>query len=408
MAESNFAAQEGLSRHEFNQGPVANEGTILAVGVEVHRLTACLLEPIDGVYRLAAWRIAPSREQRPLVAPVQEICRQLGARLQRTLWDEASSGPLLQSADPVRRPPLEQVVISASPRPRLRVWLAGLTATNSWAAARAALDASQAQEVGGVCLSAHLNAATLARDLDALRPEVIVLSGGYEGGQGHSQAPIHRLINLLAAALHHLPDQTQPEIVFAGTSLARPTAMQLAQNQTRRVQCVENVLPAPGQLNPQPLAQALDDLYAQKCRRTQGFGRLAQWNANAQPILSVEAAFTRLVPLWMELHGLRGLHSLYAGGDRWLYVWANADANTVQVCYTAPGNMPLPAPSGAAWRPPLQLVSGPWPDGLTLSAGVLWRDPFGLAPSIAAAGSPAPAAALQALRHDVLLPHATP
>ncbi len=383
---------------EYYQGPVAGSGTILAAGCETHRLAACLLEPVGGVYRLAAWRISPSPDQRPLPAQLHELCRQLGDRLQRTLWDDVRGGPLLQSPDPVRYPPLEQFVITASPRPRLRVWLVALTANNSLAAARRSLDASQSQLAGAVSLAADLNAAALARDLDDLRPEALVLTGGYENPDARAHAPIRRLAGLLATALRRLPDHARPEIVYAGNSFALPAVSAMLRES--RLHNAENVLPAPGQVREQPLTAALDDLYDQKCRRIQGFARLAQWSTLPPPILTVEDSFTRLVPLWMELQGLSELCGLYAGGDRWLYVWADAGTNALQTRYVAPHSAPPPPDQ----RPPLRLVSGPWSGPAPLPESVRWHDSLGLASIVAAAGQASPAAAVQALTHDLFLP----
>ncbi|MDI9545965.1 MAG: glutamate mutase L [Chloroflexota bacterium] len=383
---------------EFYQGSVAGSGTILAAGCETHRLVACLLEPIGGVYRLAAWRISPTPDQRPLPVQLHELCRKLGARLQRTLWDDARGGPLLQSPDPVRYPPLEQFVITASPRPRLRVWLVGLTEQNSLAAARRGLDASQTQLAGAASLTADLEAAALARELDDLRPEALVLTGGYENPDARAHSPMRRLAGLLAAALRRLPDHARPELVYAGNSFALPAVASILQES--RLHSAENVLPAPGQMREQPLAAILDDLYDQKCRRVQGFARLAQWSTLPPPLLTVEDSFTRLVALWMALQGLRELYGLYAGGDRWLYVWADAGTNTLQTRYAAPHS----APSLPDQRPPLSLVSGPWSGPAPLPDSVRWHDPLGLAPIVAAAGQTSPAAAVQTLTHDLLLP----
>ena len=397
-----------LQQHEYAHPPAGSGGTILALGVEVERLTACVLEPVDGLYRLAAWRVATGRDQRPLPAQVHDLCRQLGGRLQRTLWDERRSGPLTHSPDPVRYPPIEQVVVTASPRPRLRVWLAGLTEHNSLAAAQTALESAQAQWTGSTCLEARLDPATLAQELDAARPEALALTGGYDSPDARTHAPVRLLASRIAAALHMMPEHARPDVLYAGNAYALPAVTALLEQAVeRRIHSVENVLPAPGHVREQPLAAALNALYMEKSKRMQGFARLAEWNSGAQPILAMEDAFTRLVSLWMELQGLRELHALYAGTDRWLYVWADAETNTVQTRCTGP-RVALPDDAGRpfhkqAWQPPLRLVSGPLPDTFVLPAGVIWHDAEGLAPIVAAAGRTAPAAALHALTHDLLI-----
>jgi len=200
-------AQTGVPsrQHEYAHPAAGSSGAVLAVGVEVERLTACVLEPVDGLYRLAGWRVVTGRDQRPLPAQVHDLCRQLGNRLQRPLWDEKRSAPLTHSSDPIRYPPLEQVVVTASPRPRLRVWLAGLTEHNSLAAAQRGLEAAQAQWTGTTCLGAHLDSATLAQELDAARPEALVLAGGYDTADPRTHAPMLLLAGRIAAALHMAP-----------------------------------------------------------------------------------------------------------------------------------------------------------------------------------------------------------
>jgi hypothetical protein len=99
--------------------------TLCAIGVELDRLRICLLENIGGRYRLAAWLAQPRLSETGLSDQVAELGRQLGRQLGRRLWDDAANAPFLRSEDPVRYPVLEQVAITASPRPRLRVSLVG-------------------------------------------------------------------------------------------------------------------------------------------------------------------------------------------------------------------------------------------------------------------------------------------
>ncbi len=373
---------------------------MLALGVEVHRLTACLLEPAPHRYRLTAWWIAPSGLQRTVPEQVEDLCSRFGKRMERRLWESKRDTPFTRSPDPVAYPPLQHVTIAASPRPRLRVWVAALTAHNSLAATVGALEASQAHVIGTTLLRAGNDADSLAHDLNATRPEALVLTGGYDTGEGGTQRTLAMLARNVALALQAIPDDAIPEIIFAGNPFAFRKVAAILQSARRcSITRVNNVLPAPDRSYVQSLSQAADNLYWRKCQRLRDFSKLEEWTTDSAPIMTIESSFARLVRLWLELNDLPELHGVYAGNDRWLHVWADADTERVLVRFIAPGALPE---ADGSW-PPVRLVSGPWKEGENLPDSVQWWDSSGLAPAVAAAASVAPRAAVEALSADLLM-----
>jgi hypothetical protein len=377
-----------------------DSGSVLALGVEVHRLTACLLEPVPSKYRLTAWWIAPPGLHRSVAEQIQDLCERFGNRLRRRLWDEERDAPFTYSPDPVGYPPLQHVTIVASPRPRVRVWVAGLTEQNSLAAAVGALESSQAHVIGATALRASDDSQSLAHELNATRPDALVLAGGYDSGESGTQRSLSLLTRYIALALHALPDDAMPKIIFAGNPFAyRDVAAILQSVRPCQITRVNNVLPSPGRTYAQSLAQAADTLYRQKCESMRGFARLAEWTTDSAPISTIESSFIRLVRSWRELHDLPELHAVYTRENRWLHVWADAGAQQVLVRFLPPG----PSPEIAGTWPPLRLVSGPWIEDEELPESVLWWDSGGLAPVTAAAAIVAPRAAVQALQADLLV-----
>ncbi len=152
----------------------------MAFSIDTHFGRACLLESISGVYRLAAWITVERQGERHLGDQVAAICRQLGSRLGRRLWDERNHIPLLTSIDPTRHPPLAQLALTVSPRPALRVWMAGLTPTYSIEAGRWATMGSAAQMVGHSYLTVETTVEQLSHTLLQQRPDVVVVVGGYD------------------------------------------------------------------------------------------------------------------------------------------------------------------------------------------------------------------------------------
>ena len=103
-------------------------GSILALGVELGAVRACLLEDVGGAYRVAAWHALPRRKEASLAATSLDLCRQMGDRLDRNLIDDADAALRVTSDDVVRVPPLQHIAIAASPRPHVRVWPRGIVA----------------------------------------------------------------------------------------------------------------------------------------------------------------------------------------------------------------------------------------------------------------------------------------
>lgn len=373
-----------------------SDGTLLAISIELHRVRGCLLENIAGVYRLAAWLTIPRLGERHLSDQVAGLCRQMGNRLGRRLWDDEAHAPLLHSDDPTRHPPIEQLVIALSPRPHLRVWALGLTHGNSLEAARLAVRGSAAQLDGVTVLGATGNAAMLAEALADYRPDVLLMVGGYD--LPDAVQPVQILANVAANALGQLPRRSRPATIFAGNQFAAERVAQtLAAVGDLAVTLAPNVLAAPLYAQPDPVTRVLDDHYWRLCRKLDGFGLIGQWVTGPAVVTTVEANFVRLVQTWMRLHQLPELHGLYCG-ERWMHVWAGEARPAPTVFFDEPEEEQA-APPG--WPAP-RLISGPWPDKITFPEDVRWWDRGGLAPVIAALGPVAPAAMAQTLHHDVL------
>src|SRR5690606_38150281 len=128
----------------------------------------------------AAWLSIPRLGERHLADQVAGLCRQMGSRLGRRLWDDDAHAPLLHSQDPTRHPPIEQLVITLSPRPHLRVWTVGLSHGNSLEAARLAVSSSTAQLDGMTALGDDGNAETLTEALAQNHPDLLLVVGGYD------------------------------------------------------------------------------------------------------------------------------------------------------------------------------------------------------------------------------------
>ncbi len=379
--------------------PWAGRGSILAFGVELNAVRACLLEEVGGVYRVAAWHTLLRRKETGLATTAAALCRHIGERIGRVLFDDETGAPLLHSDDAVRYPPLEHVTVAASPRPHVRVWIAGLSPTQSMAAAYEALSSSPAHVIGYTVYAADISTTQLTDTLLTTAPDMLVIVGGFDDADPTTHRALVELSRTLGQALSRLAPAQRPAVIYAGNRWAAPHVAEAIQSAGGgSVESVANVQPAPGIIQKTALAQACTFHYWRLSRRTAGFRELSRWVTPPGHITSQESIFAQLVRAWLELHGLDELHGLYCAPLWWQHVWAKRGQPGVQSRFVEPQTRP---PTLDGW-PALQLVSGDWPSALWPQPELYWWDRSGMAPMVAAVGQSAPRAMLQTLRTDLL------
>ena len=376
-------------------------GSLLTLGLSAETVRACLLEPVSGHYRLAGWLSSPRDPHKELAQQLANLTRRMGARLGRMLWDEANDEPFLESASPIRLPPLERVTAALSPRPPLRVWLAGLSAQASLAATQLALAACPVEVVGQTTVTIALNSGQLADQLSETQPEALVVVGGYDDPANGAQSALLALCKQVGQAVGRMPPGQRPVLFFAGNRYAAASATPLLRVGEGQLQLetLSNVQPAPGVVHHGELAAALSHCHWRLCQRLPGFSKVSRWLTSPAQVTSLEASFIHLVQAWMLYQQLPALHGLYCTNAWWLHVWSTQEQPGVRVQFVPPQTRPT---SLADW-PAVQLVCGEWPVKLWPPRRRAWWDQSGLAPLVATVGQVAPLAMLQALEHDLLI-----
>lgn len=380
-------------------GEQIGTGSLLVLGIEEAWTRACLLENINNQYRLAGWLSVQRTPEGKIAQQVADTCRRLGTRLGRRLWDETQDEPLLQSADVTRCPAFEQIGVVASPRPHVRVWLAGLSQGLSLAVAQQAVASSPAQLVGVTSLTVETNAAQLALELDQAQPEALVIAGGYDDPEPAAQRPLLLLCKMIGQALARLSPPQRPVVLYAGNRWAAPQAERLLRVGDGPMQwtALRNLQPIPGLVQQAEVAVALSYHYWRLCERTADFATLGRWVTSPGQITNLEVGFAQIVQAWLVYQGLPDLHALYCSDSWWLHIWASQAQNGVQMRFVPPKTRP----SDLADWPALQLVSGEWPVRLWPQPPTYWWDRTGLAPLLAGIGQVTPVAMLQVLTLDL-------
>lgn len=377
-------------------------GPLLALGVEPEGVRACLLESVSGQYRLIGWVGIQKDPALEMTQQLAQACQRLSARLGRPLWQTAQAMPLTSSEDEIRFPALSQIVAGIMPRPRLRVWLIGLSQLLSLSPLAEVLTGSPVQVVGQTQLTASLTSGQLLQEFMSARPEAVVLVGGYDHPAPAIQNALLFVSKVVGQAVARLAPGQRPMLFYAGNRFAAESAIAQLQvgDGPLQVEHLPNFQPAPGVMQSATLLQALTLQYWRQCQRLAGFAQLSRWVAPPAQVVNLVSSFTQLTQAWLEYQRLSELHTLYCTSEWWLHVWASQQVG-VRRCFVEPQTEPA---SLRGW-PPIQLISGDGrrARGTTALPPVPWWDRNGLAPIIATVGQVAPLAMIQICQNDLFM-----
>lgn len=138
--------------------------------------------------------------------------------------------------------------------------------------------------------------------LASLKPDVIVMVGGIDGG---AAAPLREMANIVAAVGAAMDESQRPLVVFAGNRAARGDVAERI-GALMQVRMVDNVLPTLDQLNPGPLQSEIESIYRQQqVEKIPGFDKLAAWAERG--VMTSTDAFTRVADYLARKYQLRVL-----------------------------------------------------------------------------------------------------
>lgn len=374
----------------------------LALSVEPKQVRACLLEPVEREQRLVAWINVERDPHAALSGQIAAICQRLSQRIGREIWNDMAHRPFRRSANPVLSPSLGHVVASINPRPRLRIWLAGLSPHHSLHAAGQAISATPSKVVGSTALNTRCNGHQLAMDLTRTRPDVLVIAGGYDSDNPDACETVVALCSLVGDALSRLTSEDVPLIIYAGNRWAADVARQKLHRtvDNLRVAAVNNVQPGPDTVYLTELVRALRNEHWRLSRQTLGIATIEQWITEPAQLTSLDSGFAQLLHVWMRYQRLPELHGAYVAPNWHLHVWAKESREVVRMEYLESAQT-LAGPAG--W-PSVQLLSGPKPDDSRTLRTLRWWDRNGMAPMVSALGQISPTAMLQVMQRDLFRP----
>ena len=192
--------------------------SVLAIDIGSITTRLALFDVVDSRYRFLASGSAPSTVNSPF-NDISEGIRLAIDRLQtvtgRTLIgaDERLIIPATSDGSGV-----DIVAATISAGPPLRVVIMGLLEDISLESARRLISTTYARIVDTISLSDRRRIEERLDAIVRLRPDLVLVTGGTEGGASQS---VLKLLEAVGLAAHLLPDGNRPDVLFAGNQSLR-------------------------------------------------------------------------------------------------------------------------------------------------------------------------------------------
>ncbi len=269
--------------------------SLLALDIGAITTRALFFDVVNGRYRFVAAGSAPTTAGAPFHnvlegahMAIDDLQRITGRRL---LADDATV--IIPSISPGEG--VDGMVTTLSAGAPLRTVIIGLLEDISVASARRLVESIPARVVDTFTLSDRRGLETRLDTLLRLRPDLVVITGGTEGGASIS---VSRLLEPLRLALRLIPPEERPQILFAGNS-ALQEKMSAIFEDAAQVWLAPNVRPALDEEQVAAahviLARALREHYI---RRLGGLQELDTWSGGAtMPAPTAQGRIVRFLSL---------------------------------------------------------------------------------------------------------------
>ncbi len=187
--------------------------SILAVDVGAANTRAVMFDVVEGEYRFVASGVAPSTAEAPfkdVSQGVRNAIINLQMILGKSLLDD--SRDLITPSQP-NGSGVDGMVVTISAGPTIKAVLVGLLKDVSLESARRLTESTYARIVETLSLNDRRKPDQQIDALLRVQPDLIVVTGGTDGGASQS---IHKLLEPIGLASFILPQEKMPAILFAG------------------------------------------------------------------------------------------------------------------------------------------------------------------------------------------------
>jgi len=192
--------------------------SVLAIDIGSITTRVALFDVVDGRYRY----LASGSAQSTINAPYNDISEGMRTALDRL---QTVTGRVLIDADERLIIPstaegagVDIVAATISAGPPLSVVVIGLLEDITLESARRVVSTTYAKIVDSLSLNDHRRVEERLDAIIRLRPDLVMVAGGTDGGASQS---ILKLLEAVGLAMHLLPEGHRPQILFAGNQALR-------------------------------------------------------------------------------------------------------------------------------------------------------------------------------------------
>ena len=268
--------------------------SLLAVDVGGANTRAVLFEVVEGQYRFVASSTSPSTAEAPF-KDISEGVRNAILSLQimtgRSLLDAEKR--LVTPTQPDGSG-VDAFVPTLSAGRALKTVIVGLLTDVSLESARRLAETTYSRVVESVGIDDHRQPDQLIDVLLRVQPDLVVITGGSDGGASRS---IHKTVEPVGLSSYMLPPEKRPAVLFAGNQKQDDQVKELLGGVTSALQFSPNVRPSLDTEDLDPAAHQLADLYlGVRQRQLKGVDLLQAWsNGHVLPTAYAEGRMIRFL-----------------------------------------------------------------------------------------------------------------
>ncbi len=232
--------------------------SLLAVDIGGANTRAVLFDVVEGEYRFIAASSAPSTAEAP-VKDVSEGVRNAIAGLQTTTGRVLLDGDrrLITPSQPDGTG-VDAVVSTLAAGPALKTVIVGLLSDVSLESGRRLAETSYSRVVDAIGINDHRKADQQIDRLMRLQPDVVIVTGGTDGGASRS---IHKMLEPVGLSAYLIAAEKRPAVLFAGNQKLDDEVKDLLGGVTSALHFSPNVRPSLETEDLEPAARELASLY---------------------------------------------------------------------------------------------------------------------------------------------------
>jgi hypothetical protein len=275
------------------------DSSLLAVNVGASSTRAVLFDVVEGQYRFIASGQAPSTADAPykdVSLGVQQAISNLQAITGKTLLDQNNQliTPLQGDGSGV-----DAFAATLSAGPTMRAVVVGLLSEVSMQSAKRLAETAYLQVIETFGLN---DPRKPDEQIDAVlraRPDVIILTGGTDGGASRS---VQKIIESIGLACYLMPEEKRPAILFAGNKSLADSIKGTLGKLTPSLHLSPNVRPSLDTEDLAPASRELAQVFSDvRKRQVPGVDQLAAWTGGR--VLPTAYAEGRIIRFLSQMNG---------------------------------------------------------------------------------------------------------